>query len=125
MKIEKTLGVIIYSENYKELADWYENVLGFKAIEHLELPDDTYVAFEMGDNYFSVGQHSEVHGKNQDSCRIMINFNVPSVAETYEEIKDKDVKVVAPPFEAPPGGFYCMTLKDPEGNIIQFFSVEK
>ncbi len=116
-----TLGVIIYSQDYEKLATWYENVLGFKVIEKLQLPNDTYVAFEMGSNYFSIGKHSEVHGNNADSYRIMINFNVDSVEKSYEEIKNKNVEFVATPFLSPTGTFWGMTLKDPEGNIVQFF----
>lgn len=124
MQIQQTLGVIIYSGDYKKLADWYENTLGFKVIQRLELPDDTFVAFEMGSNYFSVGQHSEVSGVNPDSCRIMVNFNVPSVSQAYDEIKEKDVNFVAKPFLAPTKDCWCMTIKDPENNIIQFFGAE-
>lgn len=122
MELKNTLGVCIWSQDFEKLAAWYENVLGLKVKERLNLPDDTGMAFEFGDNHFYVGKHSEVVGESKDPYRIMIGFNVPSVPELYERIKDKDIEFVATPFEGPPGGFWCMTLKDPDGNIIQFFS---
>lgn len=47
----KALSVGIWSENYKKLAKWYEKVLGLKVKEKMELPNDTYVAFDMGENH--------------------------------------------------------------------------
>jgi predicted enzyme related to lactoylglutathione lyase len=50
----------------------------------------------------------------------MVGFGVKSVSKTYEELKKKKVKFIAKPFAAPPGGFWCMTIQDPEGNMLQF-----
>ncbi|MBI3366053.1 hypothetical protein HY041_00295, partial [Candidatus Roizmanbacteria bacterium] len=49
-----------------------------------------------------------------------VGFGVKSVTKTYKELKRKKVKVLVKPFPAPPGGFWCMTIQDPEGNILQF-----
>jgi predicted enzyme related to lactoylglutathione lyase len=126
MKLKTTrISVCIWSEDYQKLADWYEKVLGFKVRRTLNLPDDTVVDFDFGESYFSIGKHSEVHGKSRDPYRIMINFDVESVTEVYNQLKDKDVTIIAKPFESPEGGYYCFTIQDPEGNILQFFSDEK
>jgi predicted enzyme related to lactoylglutathione lyase len=121
----KNLCVIIWSGNYEQLAIWYEKVLGFKVRDKVNLPNDTYIDFDFGNNYFSIGKHNKVKGYAKDPYRIMIGFNVESVTALYDDLKQKDVEFVAPPFEAPPGGFWCMTIKDPDGNIIQFFSDKK
>ena len=122
MKLKnKEISVGIWSEDYEKLAKWYEDVLGFTVKSRLNLPNDTVIDFDFGDTYFFIGKHDKVKGKNKDPHRIMIGFNVDSVAEAYNEIKDKDVTFVAKPFEAPAGGYWCMTIQDPEGNIIQFF----
>lgn len=122
MKLRDTnLGICLWSENYEKLAKWYEEVLGFKVKNKLNLPDDTGVEFEFGKNDFYIGKHDKVVGESKDKYRLMAGFNVESVTDTYKELKEKNIKVIAPPFEGPPGGFWCMTLEDPDGNLIQFF----
>lgn len=118
---DKNLSVGIWSENYSKLADWYEKVLGFTVRERLSLPNDTVVDFAFGDNYFFIGKHSKVKGKSKDPYRVMVGFNVKSVSKTYKELKKKKVKFIAKPFEGPSGGYWCMTIQDPEENILQFF----
>jgi len=39
-----SLGVIIWSGNYKKLAKWYQKVIGFKVKSTQDIPGDTYVA---------------------------------------------------------------------------------
>lgn len=121
---DKKVSVGIWSSNYEKLAQWYETVLGFTVRSHLNLPNDTVIDFDFGDTYFFVGKHSKVKGKSKDPYRMMVGFNVDSVSKAYNEIKDKDVTFVAKPFESPEGGYYCMTIQDPEGNILQFFGGE-
>jgi len=115
------ISVSIWSDNYEKLARWYEEVLEFPVRERLNLPDDTGVDFQFGNAYFYIGRHDKVHGQAKDPYRVMVHFNVPSVSEAYEELKKKNVTILVPPFEGPPGGFWCMTIADPEGNILQFF----
>ena len=122
---DKFLGIGVWSENHQKLAEWYEEVLGFTVRERMNLINDTYVDFDFGPNYFFIGQHSQIHGKNKDPFRTMIGFNVDSVETLYQELKSKKVKFIATPFEAPPGGYWCMTIEDPDGNTLQFFSDKK
>lgn len=117
----KTLSVIIWSDNHEELAKWYEDVLGFTVRDITTHPNDSCIGFDFGDTYFSIGRHDKVHGKNRDPYRIMVGFPVASIAAAYEEIKDKPVTWLAKPFLSPTGTVWCMTIADPEGNILQFF----
>jgi predicted enzyme related to lactoylglutathione lyase len=117
----RIISVSIWSDNYEKLATWYEEVLGFEVRERLTLPDDTGVDFQFGDAYFYIGKHDKVKGVSHDPYRIMVHFNVDSVSDVYKELLEKNVTVIAPPFVGPPGGFWCMTIADPEGNILQFF----
>lgn len=117
----KMLSVIIWSDNHEKLAKWYEDVLGFTVREVTTHPDDSCIGFDFGDTYFSVGRHNKVQGKSKDPYRVMVGFPVLSVSAAYEEIKDKDVTWIAKPFESPTGTTWCMTIADPEGNILQFF----
>ncbi|OGK21899.1 hypothetical protein A3C23_00950 [Candidatus Roizmanbacteria bacterium RIFCSPHIGHO2_02_FULL_37_13b] len=116
------LHVGIYTANFEKLVDWYKNVLGFEEKERLDHPQDTYVSFKFGDNFFWIGKHGQVsqNQKNTDPYRVMVGFSAESVNAIYDELKSKQIEFVATPFEAPPGGFWCMTIKDPDGNILQF-----
>ena len=118
---DKYLSVGIWSLNHKKLAKWYEEVMGFKVREEINLPNDECIDFNFGENYFFIGKHDKIHGVNSDPYRIMVGFNVESVNNTYKILAKKGVQFIAKPFEAPGGGFWCMTISDPEGNILQFY----
>lgn len=123
MKLKNNaISVGVWSEDYKRLAKWYQDVLGFRVKESAELPNDSYIAFDFGgENWFWVGKHSKVKGKAKDPYRIMIEFYVESVMNTFNELRDK-VNIIAEPFAEPTGtGNWCMTIADLEGNILQFY----
>src|SRR5579864_6634036 len=95
--------ILIWSENYRALADWYIEKLGLKTLDEIHHPQDTGVRFKVGKGSTSlwVGQHSQVKGKNKDIHRHMFNITVDSVSEAYGYLKKKDVKFIATPFKAP------------------------
>lgn len=115
------LSVAIWSDNYEKLAKWYVDILGVRVRERLTLPNDTGWDLDVGSNFPYIGRHDKVHGKSKDPYRVMVGFHVESIAKTYEILKKKNVRFIAKPFEGPPGGFWCMTIADPEGNILQFY----
>src|SRR5215469_7199343 len=92
-------AVLIWSEDYRRLADWYRSKLELKILEELNYPNDTGVGFQVGNVYLWIGQHSQVHGKNKDMHRHMFNFAVDSVSKTYMELEAKGVKFYAKPFK--------------------------
>ncbi|MBI2617511.1 VOC family protein [Candidatus Gottesmanbacteria bacterium] len=112
-------AVLIWSDNYRKLAKWYQDVLHLNKIEEIHHPNDTGVGFMVGTVYLWIGKHSKVKGKNQDPHRHMINFVVKSVSKTYEELKAKDVVFLASPFKAPTFDKYFATFTDPDNNILQ------
>ncbi len=112
--------ILIWSENYRALADWYQEKLELEILEEIHHPDDTGVRFRVGDGAtLWIGQHSQVHGKNKDMHRHMFNIVVDSVSETYAYLKDKGVIFIAEPFKAPTFDKYFATFCDFDGNIIQ------
>jgi predicted enzyme related to lactoylglutathione lyase len=123
VKLSKNaISVGIWSEDYKTLAKWYIDVLGFQVAEQAELSNDSYIAFKFDDNWVWIGKHDQVHGKSKDPYRIMLEFYVESVMDTFDELKEKRVTMIAEPFSEPTGtGNWCMTVADPEGNILQFY----
>lgn len=118
---KKISTILIWSENYRALADWYKNTFDLKVVEELNHPKDTGVLFEFPDKgtWLWVGQHSEVHEKNKDNCRIMINIDVDSVDKAFEYLKSKGVRFLAKPFKAPTFDKYFATFYDLDDNLVQ------
>jgi len=117
--LKRVSEVLIWSGNYRKLAEWYQDKLGLKVIEELNHPDDTGIAMRIGESYFWVGKHSGVRGKNKDPYRIMINIEVDSVSGTYKKLKRRGVKFIADPFKAPTFDKYFATFCDLDGNVLQ------
>lgn len=111
--------VLIWSENFQALADWYVDKLGLEIKKQLNHPEDTGVLFQIGDTQLWIGQHSEVKSKNKDKARHMFNLDVDSVEESYKYLKDKGVQFIAVPFKAPTMDYYFVTFLDLDDNIIQ------
>ena len=120
-RFQKISTILIWSENFRALADWYLKVFEFKVVEELDHPQDTGVLFEVSPNtaWIWIGQHSEVKGKNKDACRHMFNLSVDSVEDTYKYLKQKSVEFVAKPFKAPVSDSYFATFLDLDGNMVQ------
>ncbi len=112
-------SVLIWSQNYRKLANWYQEKLGLTPIDELNHPQDTGVGFQVGKVYLWIGQHSKVKGKNKDIHRHMFNFEVNSVTKTYEALKAKGVKFFAKPFKAPTFDKYFATFYDFDNNLVQ------
>jgi predicted enzyme related to lactoylglutathione lyase len=121
MKFKKISTILIWSENYKRLANWYQNTFDLKVNETLTYPDDTGVLFEFPDGgpWLWIGQHSEVKGKNADPSRIMFNISVDSVSDAYEYLQKKNVSFLAKPFLSPSGQSWFATFYDLDGNLVQ------
>lgn len=113
--------IIIWSENYKELAKWYQEKLGLTKIGEVDHPQDKCIGFRIGTGTVElwIGFHDKVKGKNKDKYRIMQNYAVDSVSKCYESFVKKGVKFLAKPFKAPTFDKYFATFEDLDGNILQ------
>lgn len=122
----KISTILIWSADYKRLADWYQNVFNLKINEQLDHPQDTGILFEFPDGmpWLWIGQHSEIQGPNKDPIRIMFNINVDSVREAYTYLVSKNVLFIAKPFKAPTMDKWFATFSDPDGNTIQIIGKE-
>lgn len=113
--------VLIWTDNYRTLADWYKDTFQLAVVEELDHPEDTGVllAFPDGSVTLWIGQHSEVHGHNSDASRHMFNITVDSVSAAYTKLHKKNITIIAKPFKAPTFDKYFATFADPDGNFIQ------
>lgn len=117
--VKNISAVLIWSDDYRRLADWYQEKLDLQPSMELTHPDDTGVGFKVGNILLWIGQHSEVHGKNKDIHRHMFNFEVDSVSETAKKLVSKGVKFYAIPFKAPTMDKYFATFYDADDNLVQ------
>ncbi len=117
--IKNISAILIWSEDYRKLANWYKDMLELEVLEELDHPEDTGVGFQVGNVYLWIGQQSQVKGKNKDMHRHMFNFVVDSVSETYEKLEKKGVKFLAKPFKAPTFDKYFATFYDLDDNLVQ------
>lgn len=112
-------ATLIWSGNYKKLAEWYKEKLELKTIEEINHPDDTGVGLWVGKSYLWIGQHSKVKGKNKDMHRHMFNITVDSVSKSYQTLEKRGVKFLAKPFKAPTFNKYFATFYDLDNNLVQ------
>lgn len=119
--------ILIYSENPDKLVKFYEEVLEFKRVDELKLPDDYgYMLKVVDDLWVWIGKHSEVKGKAKENFRHLFNlYPEEGVEHWYNKIKDNpQVEIVAKPFLAPfstpDNQVWFATFLDPEGNCWQF-----
>ena len=116
----RLVGVMLGSENPKELGAFYTKVLGKAGWENGD-----WFGFDVGTGNLMVGPHSEVKGKSDAPGRIITNFEAVDVQAEFERIKALGAEVVAVPYqpdkETSPK-VWLATFADPDGNYFQLAS---
>jgi predicted enzyme related to lactoylglutathione lyase len=108
-------SVMIGTKQPQVLATFYEKVLG-KPAEMVD-QENGFFGWQVGSNYFSILDHSEMGGKTKDPGRVLLNFETTQVKEEFERIKALGAVVIRAPYEM--GGGWIATLADPDGNYFQ------
>ena len=118
---QKISTILIWSGDYRKLADWYRHIFNLKVNEELNHPDDTGVLFEFpgGGPWLWIGKHSGIRGKSAEPLRIMFNITVDSVTHAYEHLVSEGAVCIAAPFKAPTMDKWFATFSDPDGNTFQ------
>jgi len=100
----------------KPMAEFYEKLFEKPA----DMVDEGFYGWNVGNIFFSVGEHSEMGGNSKDAGRIMFNFETKEVKEEFERIKTIGAKVVKEPYAM--GEAWITTLADPDGNYFQLMT---
>ncbi len=112
-------SILLFSENSKELGDFYKEVFQ----KDPDMNDGGYFGFLVGDAFFTVGPHDKVKGSNKNPERIMFNFETEDVKEEFERIKSIGAKVIAEPYQmGEDTKAWIATLADPDGNYFQLMT---
>lgn len=110
-------SVMIGTMQSKALAGFYEKV--FQKSPDWE--DGDWHGWQVGNTYFTIGEHSEVKGKAKEPQRIILNLETSEVKQESERIKKiKGAKVIKEPYEM--GDTWIATFADPDGNYFQLMS---
>lgn len=116
----KLRGIMLGSENPKELGEFYTKIFGEPGMQQGE-----WYGFLIGEGNLMVGPHSEVKGKNESPGRCIINFDSNDVAGDFEKIKGLGAEVIADPYQPDKDGspdMWLATFADPDGNYFQLAS---
>lgn len=126
----KFSNVRLLVKDYRKCFEFYSETLGFEPLWDIE---NCYGAFKVADNIegfaiFLSDYMAQVVGnadKTQPAgCRekSMVSFEVGNVDETYHALKTKGVEFVNEPIDMPGWGMRVVHLRDPEENLIEFFT---
>lgn len=111
------IDVVFIHTPYKELANWYKEVLGL----HMGYSDETWTEFQtQGTTRFAV----EVVGYPRsvvENQAIMLSFRVDDIHRAVRTLSERGVNFIPSPetaiFEAGPS--LVATFQDPAGNWVQ------
>lgn len=110
-------NIMVGTHDPKLLGEYYRKVLEIDP----NMEDGGWYGWQVGNTYFSIGEHSEVKGKAKEPQRIILNFESNQVKEEFERIKKIDgTSVIKEPYEMK--GAWIATFSDPDGNYFQLMS---
>jgi len=118
----KFTGICLITKNVPALADFYTRVLGVTAEG-----DDTHMELHTegaGIAIFSIdGMESMAPGSMQGAGygSVTLAFEVKDVGAEHERLKTLGVEFVKPP-QTHPWGARSVWFRDPDGNIVDFFT---
>jgi predicted enzyme related to lactoylglutathione lyase len=114
-------SILVGSDDPQRLVDYYTKVLGKPAMS-----EGGYTGWQIGSGFFSVGPHSEVHGKNPAPGRLIWNIETADVKGEFARMKAAGAIVVREPYGfdeiKDAAGMQIATLADPDDNYFQLMS---
>ena len=111
-------SLLIGSDNPDRLVEYYTRLFGEPGFR-----DSGYTGWMLGSGYITVYLHSEVHGQNASSGRLIWNIESKDVAGDFARLKAAGAIVIQAPYEFEgQTGSSIATLADPDGNYFQLLS---
>ncbi len=127
----KFSNVRLLVKDYRKCFKFYTEKLGFEPVWGDE--NGCYASFKVADGIEgfalfvsdlmapSVGNSDKTQPID---CRekMMVSFEVENVDETYKAFLKKDIHFINEPTDMPDWGMRVVHLRDPEENLIEFFT---
>ena len=126
-------NVRLLVKDYRKCFNFYTEKLGFEAVFDV---GECYASFKVSDSIeglalFTSDYFAPIVGnadKTQPTdCRekSLVSFEVNNVDETYKDLLAKGVSFVNIPINMPSWGMRVVHLRDPEENLIEFYTTMK
>jgi len=117
--------VNLFSENAKNLADFYKNKVGLKVTVEAEMGENGEEVygfdFDEGSGLY-IMDHSEIKGKSKDPNRCIFNLEVDDIEKEVERLEKAGVKKTQDTYHIEGYG-YIATFEDVDGNLFQLAQV--
>ena len=122
-------SILLSSEDATALANFYKEKLGLKLSAdgegEMEGGDKVFMFDIGGKQLLAIADHSELHGKNSNPARYMINFEVEGDIESkIEKLEADGVKKIGGLHHIEGYGKIC-TFEDPDGNYFQLVQIRE
>ena len=115
----------LFSENAKNLADFYKNKVGLKVTVEAEMGENGEEVygfdFDEGSGLY-IMDHSEIKGKSKDPNRCIFNLEVDDIEKEVERLEKAGVKKTQDTYHIEGYG-YIATFEDIDGNLFQLAQV--
>jgi len=119
-------SITLFSENAKNLADFYKDKVGLKMTIEAEVGEkgENLFGFEFGGGPgLYIMDHSKVKGKQKEPDRIIFNLEVDDIEKEVKRLDDAEVKKIADIYHMQNYG-YIATFEDIDGNYFQLVQVK-
>lgn len=112
-------SILIGSEDPQRLVEYYSKLFGKPAME-----DSGYAGWQIGSGWLTVGPHDQVHGKNEQPGRLLVNIESSDVNGDFDRFKAAGATVIREPYVLGEGDQQgtIATFADPDDNYFQLMS---
>ena len=118
------LWATINVNNLKETLNFYQNIVGLEIQKTLKMGDGNSITF-LGDGETKLEIICSAEFENVDyGNSISLGFEVDSLEDKMEHVKNKGIEIHSGPFSPAPGTKFFFVL-DPNGLKIQFVEILK
>jgi len=116
--IESVIGITLWTNNLENMFYFYHRILEFP----IHSKKNDFIAFQLGDIRFNIGNHGQITGSNKDPYRMMPHFEVADIHKVHERLSNLGVFFIRRPEKEHWGGWIA-TFQDPDDNILQMLQL--
>lgn len=124
--IKSIESISLFSENARNLADFYREKVGLKLSMEAEIGDEGEnlygFEFEKGPGLY-IMDHSKIKGKQKEPERIIFNLEVENIEGEVEKLDTAGVKKIQDTYHMQNYG-YIATFEDLDGNYFQLVQIK-
>jgi catechol 2,3-dioxygenase-like lactoylglutathione lyase family enzyme len=124
--IPNLVNTCLFTANVNRLVEFYEGILQMKA----DRPDETYASFSTGAGVLGIfsleAQEKYIPGSTEGlkNGSVVLEFKVANADAEYERLQGL-VKVWVKPPTTQPWGSRSFYFRDPDGNLVDFYTLLK